>query len=305
MRRTNTRATTRATIRARILLAFACLAALSVAGGCDAIRDGVAKAVGAPTSAEVKATAAQLAKADEEIEKLDEQRLAAEREQAKLNAANDRIAQRREVLERMQAELAAKLATAPPEARQILLASIRETDAQLEGLTNESAAVARLLADYEDQLVRVDVAAAKAKRDLAEHEATLEAFDEATAAAVKRTTAAVKGIGEQVGNLGVPGAGMVAGQISGILETGLAALLGGGSIGTVVAVRARRKAKAIESERDEAVEERDGARRVIAVTERFGIENIATDPNVRKQAKAALAGDEVARREFALAKAEA
>ena len=303
--RTPTRATTRATTRARILLALACLAALSVAGGCDAIRDGVAKVVGAPTSAEVKATAAQLAKADEEIEKLDEQRAAAAREQTKLNAANDRIAQRREVLERMQAELAAKLATAPPEARQILLASIRETDAQLEGLTNESAAVARLLADYEDQLVRVDVAAAKAKRDLAEHEATLGAFDEATAAAVKRTTVAVKGIGEQVGNLGVPGAGMVAGQISGILETGLAALLGGGSIGTVVAVRARRKAKAIESERDEAVEERDGARRVIAVTERFGIENIATDPNVRKQAKAALAGDEVARREFALAKAEA
>ena len=305
MQRTKIRATTRATIRARILFALACLAALSVAGGCDAIRDGVAKAVGAPTSAEVKATAAQLAKADEEIEKLDEQRLAAEREQTKLNAANDRIAQRREVLERMQAELAAKLATAPPEARQILLASIRETDAQLEGLTNESAAVARLLADYEDQLVKVEVASAKAKRDLAEHEATLEAFDEATAAAVKRTTAAVKGIGEEVGNLGVPGAGMVAGQISGILETGLAALLGGGSIGTVVAVRARRKAKAIESERDEAVEERDGARRVIAVTERFGIENIATDPNVRKQVKAALAGDEVARREFALAKAEA
>ena len=57
--------------------------------------------------------------------------------------------------------------------------------------------------------------------------------------------------------------------------------------------------------RDEAVEQRDGARRVIAVTERFGIENIATDPNVRKQAKAVLAGDDVARREFALAKAEA
>ena len=41
------------------------------------------------------------------------------------------------------------------------------------------------------------------------------------------------------------------------------------------------------------------------MTERFGIENIATDPNVRKQAKAVLAGDDVARREFALAKAEA
>ena len=298
------RTTTRAIYRARILFALACIASLAMASGCDTIRDGVATMVGAPTSAEVKATAERLAKADEEIEKLDEQRLAAEREEKKLNAANDRIAQRREVLERMQAELAAKLATAPPEARQILLASIRETDAHLEGLTNESAAVARLLADYEDQLVQVDVAAAKAKRDLAEHEATLEAFDEATAAAVKRTTAAVKGIGEQVGNLGVPGAGMVAGQISGILETGLAALLGGGSIGTVVAVRARRKAKAIESERDEAVEERDGARCVIAVTERFGIENIATDPNVRKQAKAVLAGDDVARREFALAKAE-
>ena len=76
-------------------------------------------------------------------------------------------------------------------------------------------------------------------------------------------------------------------------------------IGTVVAVRARRKAKAIEGERDEAVVQRDGARRVIAVTERFGIENIATDPAVRKQAKAVLSGDDVARREFALAKAEA
>ena len=184
-------------------------------------------------------------------------------------------------------------------------AAIREVDAQIEGLGNESAAVARLLADYEEQLVRIDVASAKAKRQLAEHEATLDAFDEATAAAVKRTTAAVKGIGEQVGNLGVPGAGMVASQVSEVLGTGLAAILGGGSVGTLVAVRARRKARAIEDERDEAVEQRDGARRVIAVTERFGIENIATDPNVRKQAKAALAGDDVARREFALAKAEA
>ena len=298
-------ATKKTTTRARLALALACIAALSFAPGCDAIRDGVAKVVGAPTSAEVKATAEQLAKADEEIQKLDEQRLAADREQAKLKAANDRIAQRREVLERMQAELASKLATSPPEARQILLASIREVDAQIEGLGNESAAVARLLADYEEQLVRIDVASAKAKRQLAEHEATLEAFDEATAAAVKRTTAAVKGIGEQVGNLGVPGAGMVASQVSEVLGTGLAAILGGGSVGTLVAVRARRKARAIEDERDEAVEQRDGARRVIAVTERFGIENIATDPNVRKQAKAVLAGDDVARREFALAKAEA
>jgi DNA repair exonuclease SbcCD ATPase subunit len=82
----------------------------------------------------------------------------------------------------MQSELAAKLATAPPEARTILLASIREIDAQLEGLTNESAAVARLLADYEEQLVKVEVAASKAKRDLAQAEATLESFDEATVA---------------------------------------------------------------------------------------------------------------------------
>lgn len=299
------RQTTRSTHRARLALALSCIATLSVAGGCDAIRDGVAKVVGAPTSAEVKATAEQLAKADAEIEKLDEQRRAAEREEKKLKASEDRIAARREVIERMQAELAAKLATAPPEARQILLASIRETDAQLDGLTNESAAVARLLADYEEQLVKVEVAAAKAKRDLAQHEATLESFDEATAEAIKRTTGAVKGIGEQVGNLGVPGAGMVAGQVSGILESGLAAIFGGGGVGTLVAVRARRRSKAIESERDEAVEQRDGARRVIAVTERFGIENIATDANVRKQAKAVLAGDDVARREFALAKAEA
>lgn len=301
MRRTSNKSTN----RARFAFVLACLAALSIAGGCDAIRDGAAKVVGAPTSAEVKATAQQLAKADEEIATLDEQRVIAERAEAKLTAASDRIAQRREVLERMQAELASKLATSPPEARQILLASIREVDAQIEGLTDESAAVARLLADYEEQLVTVDVASAKAKRQLVEHEATLEAFDEATAAAVKRTTAAVKGIGEQVGNLGVPGAGMIASQVSGVLETGLAAILGGGSIGTVVAVRARRRAKAIEGERDEAVEQRDGARRVIAVTERFGIENIASDPNVRKQAKAVLAGDDVARREFALAKAEA
>jgi len=299
------RQTTRSTHRARLALAIACIATLSVANGCEAIRDGVAKVVGAPTRAEVKATAEQLAKADEEIDKLGEQRLAAERAQAKLTASDDRIAQRREVLQRLQAELASKLATSPPEARQILLASIREVDAQLEGLTNESAGVARLLAEYEEQLAKIEVASARAKRDLAQHEAMLEAFDEATATAVKRTTAAVKGIGEQVGNLGVPGAGMIASQVSDVLGTSLAAILGGGGVGTLVAVRARRKTRAIEDERDEAVEQRDGARRVIAVTERFGIENIASDANVRKQAKAVLAGDDVARREFALAKAEA
>jgi len=291
--------------RNSVLAFLFCIAALAGMTSCDAFRDVVAGAVGAPTSKDVKATAQQIATADEEIEKLKEQKLVAEREQAKLKASEDRIAQRREVLERMQSELASKLATAPPEARTILLASIREIDGQLEGLTNESAAVARLLAEYEDQLVKVEVAASKAKRDLAQAEATLESFDEATALAIKRTTAAVKGIGEQVGNLGVPGAGMIASQVSGVLETGLAAVLGGGSIGTLVAFRGRKKARELEEERDEAVDQRDGARRVIAVTERFGIENIANDPSVRKQAKAVLAGDDIARREFALAKAEA
>jgi len=290
-----------------LALLFCIVAIPGVLGmtGCEGLRDVVAGAVGAPTSKDVKATADQIAKADEEVEKLKEQRLLAEREQVKLKGAEDRITQRRGVLERMQSELAAKLATAPPEARTILLASIREIDAQLEGLTNESAAVARLLADYEEQLVKVEVAASKAKRDLAQAEATLESFDEATVAAIKRTTAAVKGIGDQVGNLGVPGAGMIAGQVSSVLETGLAALLGGGSIGTMIALRGRKKARELEEERDEAVEQRDGARRVIAVTERFGIENIANDPNIRKQAKAVLAGDDMARMEFALAKAEA
>jgi len=291
--------------RNSVLALLFCLAATIGVTGCDAFRDVVAVAVGAPTSKDVKATADQLVKADEEVEKLKEQRLLAEREQAKLKASEDRIGQRRAVLERMQSELAAKLATAPPEARTILLVSIKEIDAQLEGLTNESAAVARLLADYEEQLVKAEVAASKAKRELATAEATLESFDEATATAIKRTTAAVKGIGEQVGNLGVPGAGMVASQVSGVLETGLAAILGGGSIGTLVAFRGRKKARELEEERDEVVEQRDGARRVIAVTERFGIENIANDPNVRRQAKAVLAGDDAARMEFALAKAGA
>lgn len=291
--------------RKSVLALLFCLMAVPWVTGCDAFRDVVAGAVGAPTSKDIKATADQITKADEEIEKLKEQRLLAEREQAKLKASEDRITQRRAVLERMQSELAAKLATAPPEARTILLASIKEIDGQLEGLTNESAAVARLLADYEEQLVKVEVAASKAKRELAQAEATLESFDEATAAAIRRTTAAVKGIGEQVGNLGVPGAGMIASQVSGVLETGLAAVLGGGSIGTLVAFRGRKKARELEEERDEAVDQRDGARRVIAVTERFGIENIANDPSVRKQAKAVLAGDDMARREFALAKAEA
>jgi len=283
---------------------FSIVALISILG-CEGLRDVVAGAVGAPTSKDVRATADQIAKADEEVEKLKEQRLLAEREQAKLNASEDRIGQRREVIERMQSELASKLATAPPEARTILLASIREIDAQLEGLTNESAAVARLLADYEEQLVKVEVAASKAKRDLAQAEATLESLDEATVDAIKRSTAAVKGIGDQVGNLGVPGAGMIAGQVSSVLETGIAALLGGGSIGTLIALRGRKKARELEEERDEVLEQRDGARRVIAVTERFGIENIANDPNVRKQAKAVLAGDDMARIEFALAKAEA
>ena len=294
--------------RHSVLAFLFCVVALAgVCGmaGCEGLRDVVAGAVGAPTSKDVKATADQIATADEEIEKLKEQRLVAEREQAKLKASEDRISQRRAVLERMQSELAAKLATAPPEARTILLASIREIDGQLEGLTNEAASVARLLADYEEQLVKVEVASSKAKRDLAQAEATLESFDEATAAAIKRTTAAVKGIGEQVGNLGVPGAGMIASQVSSVLETGLAAVLGGGSIGTLVALRGRKRARELEEERDEVTEQRDGARRVIAVTERFGLEKIANDETIRKQARAVLAGDEVARTEFALAKAAA
>lgn len=98
---------------------------------------------------------------------------------------------------------------------------------------------------------------------------------------------------------------MIASQVSSVLETGLAAVLGGGSVGTLVALRGRKRARELEEERDEVTEQRDGARRVIAVTERFGLEKIANDETVRKQARAVLAGDEVARTEFALAKAAA
>jgi outer membrane murein-binding lipoprotein Lpp len=289
----------------RLITIATFLLALLLFPGCETIRDGVATMVGAPTSTEVRDTAAKLKQAEEDVEKLDERRAQAEREAAKVKASEDRIAQRREVLERMQSELAGKLATAPSEARPILLASIREVDAQLEGLTNESAAIARLLADYDEEGTRLEIAAAKARRELAEHEATLDGFAEATGVAITRTAEGVKALGGQLSGLGVPGAGAVASQVSGILETGLAAILGGGSIGTLVAVRSRRKHRELEDERDSAVEERDGARRVIAVTERYGIDKIATDDSVRKQAKAAIAADEVARREYALAKAEA
>jgi len=281
------------------------LIVLACSTGCEGLRDAVAQVVGAPTSQEMRDTAAKFTAAEEAIGELKAQQLAAERESAKLKASEDRIGQRREVLERMQSELASKLATSPPEARQVLLASIRELDAQLEGLTNESAAVARVLADYEEQLARIEVAAAKARRDLAEHEATLLSFDERTAAAVKRTTEGVQQVGTAVSALGVPGAGAIAGQVSGILEAGLGLILGGGATGALVGLRARKRAREIEEERDEAIEQRDGARRVITTTERFGIDAIASDPNVRKQARAALAGDEVARQEFALAKADA
>ncbi len=291
-------------MRQRTTLVFLLLALLAIPG-CDAIRDGVATMVGAPTSAEVRDVAEKLRSAEEEVESLDERRAEADREVAKVKASEDRIAQRREVLERMQAELAAKLATAPGEARPILLASIREVDAQLEGLTNESAAIARVLADYDEAKVRLEVASAKARRAIAEHEATLDDFAAATGAAIARTSEGVKAVGSQLGSLGVPGAGALASQVSGILGTGLAAILGAGSAGTLVAARGRRRQAELEGERDEAIESRDGARRVIAVTERFGIDRIAADEGVRKQAKAAIAGDQVARREYALAKAEA
>jgi len=292
--------TTNATTR--LLSAFLLLSILT---GCQGLGDLFASAVGAPTSTDVKNVAKQLEDADKRIASLEDEKAAATAELGKVSASLDRVAQRRDVLERMQAELATKLATAPPEARTILLASIREIDAQIEGLTNEAAQIGRMMAEYQEQLVRVDVATARARRDLAEHEATLASFDERIASAIKRASDGVEGAGRLAGNLGVPGAGALASTIATAVEGGLGLILGGSVAAGVTTLRARRKVRAVEAERDEIEKERDGARKVIATTERFGIEAIANDPNTRRAARAAVMADDVARREFALAKADA
>jgi hypothetical protein len=67
--------------------------------------------------------------------------------------------------------------------------------------------------------------------------------------------------------------------------------------------RARRRLAEEHEARVQAEQQRDGARKVVAITEKHGIERIASDPTARAVARAEVYADPVAAAEFNAAKA--
>ena len=279
------------------ILAFVMVAALGAVaffvGGCEGFRDGVAKMVGAPTSSQVQTEIDAADKAEESIAEANAAVAESEKASAELADRLAAIDAEREGLRKAQAEAAARLASATEAERPVLVASIKAYDETISVLEGKQTAAQAALKASEESRARAAATLAKAQADLAERIDFLATVDQRTADAIQNAGATVKQVGATVGNL-VPGAGALADTIGSSLATILGLGLGGGA----ATIAARRKVAQVQRKAD-------AASRAIAVTEAFGIDNIAKDPSIRAAAKKVMASDPEAMQEYAIAKAKA
>lgn len=296
-----------------VLAIFAFLVCLPLVsmGGCSGFRDGVAKVIGAPTSEDLHAARDELELAKAEVAKIAEAAIGAEAQLSKLTREDELAQVRRSSMQKHQAFLAQQLATADEASRPMIVAAIREADLLIQETTDSLARIAVTAGEWTVARAKAQAAANQMTERVAGLEAELESFGLRTQEAVASATGAIAGIGQTIGNLGVPGAGAVADQVSGGIGLLLTTILGTG-VGALAGRRSKRRAiETVEAERDDFESERDNmqARRdalrfVVATNERVGgIEKIATDPSARAQAKLAVAGNPLALEEFAMAKA--
>lgn len=265
----------------------------ALVSGCDAI----AEAIGAPTTAQAKDAAKALEAADKERDALAEKVAIAEKQVDDLTRKKSDLDNRRQLLEQLQAEMAQKLATAPAAAKPILRKQISEIDAALAGLDDQNAQIAATLSAFEEERIKLEMADKRFRAVIAEKVAFLETFGQQTQAAIDRVSGSIDKAGQLAGNW-IPGAGAVSGMVS--QAWGIVAGIAGGGAGATAAATAlaRRRARRMQEELDEVTTQRDGARKVIAITEEYGIDEIAKDEATRKAARLRVMADEAARAEF-------
>lgn len=264
--------------------ALAALAAAAMAtGGCD----GFAKMIGAPTSQDYKALEKQAEESAKALDEAEDARAALQVEFDKAEKAKAASESRVASLKAAQSEIAQQLAAADGDLRDALTSAMRRIDRDIEAERSTAVAIGATLAEAEERIGQLAVERERATRRLDEALEQVDLLDAKGKAAIAGALEGIKGLGQTASSLGAPGAGAIANTVA----DGLGGLLVGLIPTAGIALNYRRQ--------------RNGARRVIANTERFGMEQIAKDPAVRSAAKAAMAADPAAKKEYALAKAAA
>ena len=225
-----------------VIAAFAALP-LSLAG-CADLRDGLAGAIGAPTSDEVSALHTQAGDLRRQIAELTALETAARHEQARQEAARGesdaRAAQLRQTLARVTTEMSA--ADLPAAAYEQLRQVAADLQAQLEAVLGQGDARSGMAARYQAQAARLAAQAEQSRQDLAQAQALLDGADAHTAAAIARVGDATRQVGAAASAFGAPGAGLLADPVANLLMGALGTLLTGGW-----AVSASRKARSTQA----------------------------------------------------------
>jgi hypothetical protein len=253
------------------MLKLFCLVVCVFLTGCAQARDWISGAIGAPTSSEIRGMAAQIDAKTLEATQLGDQleRLKLEERSAQAKAADFRG--RAETIRATASSVAGQLAQAPPGAAYDALAETFGTlQRQLKAALSQADQAAAIAAGYAARASQFDASLARAKVDLEQARSELADVDQRTAAAIANVSGGVKAIGARLSAFGVPGASLVADQISGGAGELLGLILGAGAAGAL-ANRYRRQ--------------RNAAREVMETTESYGLQALATDPGARAQAR--------------------
>lgn len=274
----------------RTIVAALCSAfLLALLPGCEAWQ----RALGSPTQAEVDAAQNAIEAAEKAVEEAVRERdaLAREVESAKRQAAT--VEAQRQTLSAIQSRIALELANAPEDARPFLEAQLDDIRRQSRAIDDRRAAWASRIAGFDGDLAAVDAKLEANQKQLATADEEIAAMQEQARAANERASGLLSQVGSTI-TTAFPVAAPFLEVAGPWLVGGLAAT---GPVFGLAAARSRKRAKELERERD-------GARKVIAVTERHGLAQIANDPNTKEKARIELAADPVAMEEFAKATAE-
>ncbi len=275
-----------------LLAAFAFVAA--VLSGCEAIR----AATGQPTQKQVDAAERAY---DDQTKALDAAKLDASKMKADIDAAKAAQASidaQKDTLSKLQAQVALQLASADDATRPFLEQQLDAVRQQMASINDRRKAAAAQVAKFAASAAEIQAAVDAAAKELAARGENLAAMQDQAKESITAIGSGIAALGNLVGQY-VPGASII-GQQAGTAATTLLGL--STAVFGATTWRAAKKRREAEDEADQNASQRDAARRVLANTERFGFDEITKDPNIRAQAKAALAADPQAKLELAMAK---
>lgn len=267
-------------LAALLLLLFA----LAPLAGCASIRDGVARAIGAPTSQEIEAAQEEIDTAESRVAELEAAQEEATREAEAAQAAATSTEDRKAEIRQLYSAMAQQLSQLEGAAADALMETMAGLQRQLSELASQSQAYLDLAAEYEADARRITTETEAARITLADAEAQLAGFRDRTDLAIASTLEGVTLAGDTAASLGVPGAREATEKVSTVLQWGLGTLLTAGTGGGILyGRRKRRQAIAADEQATEAWKKRELLARVVRATETFGL--VKDDEQLKKGAR--------------------